>query len=191
MNTESSLDTIIQSIEQFKWNNRYDQAKNLALESLKIHTDDYQLYEELADIYLFEWDLKKASEVLAIAREIHPESGTGMYLAGYIATASGKFDEAIRELTIANQNLPNNSEILRNLWWAHVMSGAEAKGILLLRRAHSLAPEDVMIMNDLAVALMTLGQEVEAREILKTIGQEEMFDTLKQIPLSHSDNPSS
>lgn len=186
MNTDYTLDALIESIEQAKWENNYEQARNRALTWLKTHPNDYQIYEELADIYLFEWNLEKASEVLAIARDIHPESATGMYLAGYIASAMWEFDVAIRELTIANEHLPNNSEILRNLGWANVMNGSGVKWITLLRRAHSLAKEDVMILNDLAVALMTIWEEKEAREIMKQIGQEALFDSIKNIPFPNN-----
>ena len=187
MNTDQNLDSLIESIEISKQENNYENARNLALEGLKKYSDEYQIYEELADIYLFEWNFEKASEVLAIAREIHPESATGMYLAGYIASAKWEFDTAIHELNIANKHLPNNSEILRNLGWANVMNGSGIKWITLLRRAHSLSPEDVMILNDLAVALMTVWEEKEAREIMKKIGQEALFDSVKSIPFP--DNP--
>jgi Flp pilus assembly protein TadD len=45
-----------------------------------------------------------------------------MYLDGYIATAKGEFDRAIETLTKANEDMPNNAEILRNLGWAYVMT---------------------------------------------------------------------
>jgi Flp pilus assembly protein TadD len=44
-----------------------------------------------------------------------------MYLDGYIAIALGEFDRAIEILSLANRDLPNNAEILRNLGWAYVM----------------------------------------------------------------------
>ena len=162
MNTDQNLDSLIESIEISKRENNYEDARNLALEGLKKYSDEYQIYEELTDIYLFEWNLEKAS-------------------------AKWEFNTAIRELTIANEHLPNNSEILRNLGWANVMNGSGIKWITLLRRAHSLSPEDIMILNDLAVALMTIWEEKEAREIMKKIGQEELFDSVKSIPFP--DNP--
>ena len=174
-----NIDTLIASIEATKLTNNYTQAREIALEWLKTHTDDYRLYEELADIYLFENDLEKADEVLQIARILHPESGTGMYLDGYIATAKGEFDRAVTVLEEANKNLPNNAEILRNLGWAHVMKANVPKWLALLRRAHSLAPDEAMIINDLAVALMATGAETEARSVLQKIGQEHLIDTMK------------
>ena len=179
-----TIDTLITSIEAAKLANHYTEARDLALEWLKDHTDDYRLYEELADIYLFEGNLDKAGEVLAVARELHPASGTGMYLDGYIATAKWEFDRAVEILTVANRDLPNNAEILRNLGWAHVMRADVAKWLSLLRRAHTLAPEEPMIINDLTVALLATWWEEEARTILAGLGQEDLLDTIKGAALS-------
>jgi Tfp pilus assembly protein PilF len=82
-----NIQKTIEDIEMAKMENNYPKAKKIALEGLKNHTDDYRLYEELADIYLFEGNIDSATDVLSIARELHPESGTGMYLDGYLATA--------------------------------------------------------------------------------------------------------
>ncbi len=174
-----NIQEIITAIETAKQENRYPDARTLALEGLRDYTDDYRLYEELADIYLFEGNLEKADEVLAIGRELHPESGTGMYLDGYIATAKGEFDRAIETLTRANADMPNNAEILRNLGWAHVMTTDLVKGVSLLRRAHVLAPDEPMVINDLSVALIAAGYEDEARSILAKLGQEHLFDSMK------------
>ena len=185
------IDTLIASIEAAKLTNNYTQAREIALEWLKDHTDDYRLYEELADIHLFEGNLDKADEVLAIARELHPESWTGMYLDWYIATAKGEFDRAIETLSKANLDMPNNAEILRNLGWAYVMTMDQeepskniSKGISLLRRAHILAPDEPMIINDLSVALIAAGKEEEAKEILAKLGQSDLVDVIKSTPLS-------
>lgn len=179
MNPTNIIESIIEEIETLKQANEYGQARDTALQALSKYTNDYRLYEELADIYLFENNLDKADEVLQIARTLHPESGTGMYLDGYIATAKGEFDRAIEILETANKNLPNNAEILRNLGWAHVMKANIPKWLALLRRAHTLAPEESMIINDLAVALMATGAEEEARTVLQKIGQESLVDTMK------------
>jgi Flp pilus assembly protein TadD len=106
-----------------------------------------------------------------------------MYLDGYIATAKGEFDRAIETLSQANIDMPNNAEILRNLGWAYVMTANIAKGVSLLRRAHILAPDEPMIINDLSVALISIGKEDEARSILAKLGQPELFDVIKNAPL--------
>jgi Flp pilus assembly protein TadD len=178
-----NIHELILSIETAKQENNYSKARDLALEGLRDFTDDYRLYEELADIYLFEGNLEKADEVLSIARELHPESWTGMYLDGYIATAKWEFERAIETLSKANKDMPNNAEILRNLGWAYVMTTNLARGIPLLQRAHILAPDEPMIIIDLSVALIAAGKEAEAKEILAKLGEPKLVEITKWTPL--------
>ncbi len=172
MNSElpSPIEDIINTIEELKSKSQYTEARETALQALTKYTDDYRIYEELADIYIFEEDLDKAEEVIGYARALHPESGTGAYLEGYISAARGDFEKAIEILSIANGKFPNNAEIIRNLGWSYVMRGDIARGLGFLRRAHVLAPADMMIINDLGVALMASGAEDEARELFEKNG---------------------
>ncbi len=164
------IEDIIIAIEELKSESKYNEARETALQALTKYTDDYRIYEELADIYIFEENLDKAEEVIGYARALHPDSGTGAYLEGYIAAARWDFDRAITILTIANSKFPNNAEIIRNLGWSYVMRGEIARGLWLLRRAYALAPTDMMIINDLGVALMASGKEEEARELFEKNG---------------------
>jgi Flp pilus assembly protein TadD len=59
------------------------------------------------------------------------------------------------------------------------MQGNLIKGTSLLRRAHNLAPEEPMIINDLSVALIASGHEDEARTILAKLGHADLVDTIK------------
>jgi Flp pilus assembly protein TadD len=169
MNPTPTIEELIQQIEWLKQQNLYGDARETALQWLVRHTDDYRLYEELADIYLFENNFEKAEEVITYARALHPDSGTGMYLEGYIAVTRGDFDHAVTLLTCANTLIPNNAEVIRNLGWAYVMQGEITRGLGLLRRAYALSPTDPMIINDLGVALIASGAEAEAQAFfLKT-----------------------
>ncbi len=79
-NLPTPLDDIITDIETLKSESRYNEARQTALQALSKYTDDYRIYEELADIYIFEENLDKAEEVIRYARALHPDSGTGAYL---------------------------------------------------------------------------------------------------------------
>jgi Flp pilus assembly protein TadD len=166
----SPIEDIINTIEDLKSASKYTEARETALQALAKYTDDYRIYEELADIYIFEENLDKAEEVIWYARALHPDSGTWAYLEWYIAAARGDFDRAISILSVANNKFPNNAEIIRNLGWSYVMRGDIARGLGLLRRAHALAPQDMMIINDLGVALMASGEEDEARALFEKSG---------------------
>ena len=124
------------------------------------YTDDYRLYEELADIYVYENNLEKAEEVIRYARELHPESGTGLYLEGYILAEKGDFPEAIQKLQQANISFPNNAEVIRILGWCYVMQGESHRGVSFLRRALVLAPDDTKILQNLSHALLMSEENV-------------------------------
>ncbi len=164
-----NIDLILTEIETLKANQEYQKAKIVARSALVKHTDDYRLYEELADISLFEENLDEAETMIEAAEKLHPESGTGIYLRGYIAVARGDHKTAIETLTKANTLFPNNPEILRNLGWAYVLSGSTPKGIAFLRRASHIAPEDTLITNDLAIALIASWEHQEGEKLLATI----------------------
>lgn len=74
------IEDIIIAIEELKSESKYTEARETALQALAKYTDDYRIYEELADIYIFEENLDKAEEVIGYARALHPDSGTGAYL---------------------------------------------------------------------------------------------------------------
>lgn len=146
------------------------------------HTDDYRLYEELADIYLFLGDMEKAESSVKIASSLNSESATGLYLSGYIAVTKGDFIEGIDLLDRANKGFPNNPEILRNLGWAYVVTGEVSRGVIFLKRALNLAPDDELIMEDLGVALLSDGEHVDEGEaLLRKAGKAYRIQELKDL----------
>lgn len=170
---------VIESIEDLKQKNQYSEASTLAESALIEYADDYRLYEEIADIALFRRDFEKADAMITHALSLNPESGTGMYLAGYIAIGKQDFVRGIEFLSKANELFPNNAEILRNLWWAHFMLTEKEKWISLLRRAMNLAPNDDMIGEDLAVALISSGEIREGISILQKFQKEDRLQDMK------------
>ena len=172
----------IHQIESLKSEGQYAQAKVIVDSLLLKHTDDYRLYEELCDIYLFMDDHARAKEAITVARTLNDESATGMYLLGYLHITHGNFTEGIELLERANVLFPNNPEILRNLGWWLTVTGKGAKGIFLLRRALNISGDDALIMEDLAVALISEGEEfAEAEDLLRRAGKESRLAELKAL----------
>lgn len=172
----------IHEIENLKSSGAYPEAKKLVDTLLVQYTDDYRLYEELADIYLYQGDLVSAESSMKIAQDLNTNSATGMYLMGYIAVSRGEFKKGIDLLSQANENFPNNPEILRNLGWAFTVTGKGDKGIFLLKRALNLAPDDVLIMEDLGVALLSDGTELtEAEDLLRRAGKEHRIPEIRAL----------
>lgn len=171
----------ITEIERLKYEGRYDEAKNRISDLLKRHTDDYRLYEEFADICIFEGKVSEAKKFAKLAQDIHPESATGRYLLGYIHVTLGDFEKGVELLEEANRLYPNNSEILRNLGWGYTMLGNTDKGVLILRRALNIAPNDELIMEDLGVTLVSEGSVEEGESYLKKAGKESRIAELRSL----------
>lgn len=170
----------IDQIETLKAQGKYQESKEIVERLLRDYTDDYRLYEELCDIYLFLGDMIKAYETILVARVLNPESATGMYLLGYLSVTLGNFVEWISLLEQANALFPNNPEILRNLGWAYAQTGKGERGIFLLKRALNIAPEDTMIMEDLAEALISEKHSIdEAEDLLRRAGKDSRIAQLK------------
>ncbi|MDD2565655.1 MAG: hypothetical protein PHZ26_02150 [Candidatus Gracilibacteria bacterium] len=170
----------IQEIEKLKNDGNYSHALEIAQKYLSKYTDDYRLYEELADIYLFEGNLVKAERAMKFAQNLNPESATGLYLSGYINISKGNFKLGVELLEKANELFPNNPEILRNLGWGLNMVGQSKKGIIILKRALNIAPDDILIMEDLGVTLMGDGQADLGEFYLRKAGREDKIEEMRK-----------
>ena len=171
----------IQEIEKLKNKWAYSDARKLTQDYLLRYTDDYRLYEELADIYLYEGDLDKAENAMRFAQNLNPESSTWLYLSWYINISKGSFKLGVELLLKANESFPNNPEILRNLGWGYNMILEVKKGITLLKRALNLAPDDSLIMEDLGVALMWDGQLDMWEFYLKKAWREDKIEEMRKL----------
>jgi Flp pilus assembly protein TadD len=65
----------------------------------------------------------------------------------------------------------NNAEVLRNLGWAYTMLWETERGISILKRALIISPEDELITEDLAMALIGVGEIKQGNTLLKKIGK--------------------
>lgn len=162
---------IIITVENLKKEQKYTQAKQIVERSIITYWFDYRLYEELADIYLYKWELAKALKAINFSLEIQPDSATGNYLKWFILLSQDQVPESIKYLEKSNKFVGNNSEVLRNLWWAYTMIWKTERGIMFLKRALILSPDDELITEDLAMALIGIWEVYEGKELLKKIGK--------------------
>lgn len=163
---------IIDEVERLKTQKRYTEARVLIEGAISRYPQRYELYEELADIYIYESDYDRAEKALDYAETLEAGSSTGLYLRWYMSLIRNDFQKAILSLEQSNKKSPNNPEVLRNLGWAYTMVGDVKKGVILLERALTIAPDDMLIMEDLGVALLTQWKIHEAREYLAKVGKE-------------------
>lgn len=162
---------IILQVEALKSDKKFDEAISHVQKALVKYSDDYRLYEELADIYLYMGETRKAYGALDFALTLNPKSATGNYLKGFILLGEDKVSDAIWYLETSNKLYGNNAEVLRNLGWAYTMSNEHDRGITILKRALNLSPEDELITEDLAMALIGTGDIAAGNKLLKKIGK--------------------
>ncbi len=156
-------------IEKIKSTWNYEEAEKMAESMLVKYSNDYRLYEEIADINLYKWDIKKAEKAVDFALELNPKSATWHYLKWFLLLNQEKIKKAIEYLEKSNKLMWNNPEVLRNLWWAYTMNWQTERGISILKRALNLAPWDELIKEDLAMALIGSWEIETWRNILKEI----------------------
>lgn len=169
-----TIRTLIQEVENLKAKKEFAKAIELLQKAVQKNNDDYRIYEEIADIYLYEWKMVKAKKAIDFALNINPESATGNYLKWFILLANNKTVEAISFLEKSNILMPNNPEVLRNLWWAYSITWETQKGIFILKRALNISPDDKLISEDLAMALISAWKIKEWNAILQKIGKKEI-----------------
>lgn len=170
-----TIRSLIQKVEALKSEKRFSEAIALLQDSLQTYNDDYRLYEELADIYLYEWKYQKAQKAIDFALSINEESATGNYLKGFILLWKNKAQESISYLEKSNILMGNNAEVLRNLGWAYCVLGNAQRGIVILKRALNLSPEDKLITEDLAMALIGAGYVEQGNILLEKIGKQKIL----------------
>jgi len=151
------MDTVkdlIIKVENLKQNKKFKEALKLLKDVILNYCDDYRIYEEIADIYLYEWNLVQAKKAVNFALSLNKDSATWNYLKGFILLSNNKSQESIKYLEKSNMLMWNNAEVLRNLWWGYCMVWEQEKWILILKRALNISPWDELITEDLAMALI-------------------------------------
>jgi len=156
-------------LEQMKSEWKYMEAINQLQRLIIKNSDDYKLYEELADCYIYTWEIEKAMNSVNHALSINPISATWNYLKWFIYLSDNKIKKAIWYLEKSNSLIPNNAEVLRNLWWAYNLWGQTERWIYVLKRALNLAPKDSLIVEDLAMTLIWAWETKEGKILLKSI----------------------
>ena len=163
------IKNIIIEIEKLKTEQKFSKAIELIEKNIILYNWDYRLYEELADIYLYKWELSKALKSVNFALELNKESATWNYLKWFILLSQDKVQDSIKFLEKSNIIMWNNSEVLRNLGWAYTMLWESDKWIAILKRALVIAPNDELITEDLAMALIWIWKVTEWNWLLKKI----------------------
>jgi tetratricopeptide (TPR) repeat protein len=117
----------------------------------------------LGEVYITLRNLRLAEKYVKQALGYDPLAPHYHYLLGFIYSVDRRWDRARVEFEVGVKGDPENPEYLRGLGWVLCNSGRLRKGREYLLRALALAPDDVSILTDLALAHM------DAREFDKAL----------------------
>lgn len=170
-----SIEQIILEVETLKFKWEISKAISILENHIMEYNDDYRFFEELGDIYLSEGLLEKSEKAVDFSLKLNSESATWNYLKWFLLINANKPTEAIPFLEKSNKLMSNNSEVLRNLGYAYAISGKYEKWIYILKRAQFLNPEDSLIKEDLAMALIGSGEVLEWNAILRQVRKNEFI----------------
>ena len=118
----------------------------------------------LGDIFLTLRKLDLAESHIKKAINLKPENPGYNYILGFIYSVQQQWTKAIAEFEIAVAKAPDNGEYRRGLGWAVYNNGDKETGISILEKARCLAPDNVQILTDLAVAYLSSEYLDQAKE---------------------------
>jgi TolB-like protein/Flp pilus assembly protein TadD len=114
------------------------------------------------------WErLAKSKEEAETALRLRPDLGEGhLALAFYHYYSSRDYESAIRELTLAQRALPNESDVASALGVIERRRGRWEEAILHLERARQLDPRNISALWNLSETLTYLRRYAEADQVL-------------------------
>jgi tetratricopeptide (TPR) repeat protein len=115
------------------------------------------------------WEIDKWLKSINFALKLNNKSATWHYLKWFLLLSKDKISESIKFLEKSNRLASNNHEVLRNLWWAYTMTWDNYRWISILKRALNISPDDELITEDLAMALIWIGKITEGNNLLQKI----------------------
>jgi tetratricopeptide (TPR) repeat protein len=153
--------------EDLKIAGKYQEAITL-LEQIIIHNPQCsEAFEELADNEVSLGEYVRAKKAALAALSLNPQSGSSLYILGFVSSHEMKWEESISYLQKANRLEPNDAEILRCLGWSVFMNGDQISGLVTLERALNLDTHNVYILCDLGVVHLQLDHLEKARSLFQ------------------------
>ena len=196
-----AYDLYVQARDLFRWSGIGDPQENgeqaLPLLDRALARDPsfalaYYLVSRIhGELFWFGYDkswerLAKAKAAAETALRLQPELGEGhLALAFYHYYSSRDYETAIRELTLAQRALPNESDVASALGVIERRRGHWEESILHLERARQLDPRNISSLWNLSETLTFLRRYREADQVLAEAA--EISPEAHMIPIARAD----
>jgi TolB-like protein/Tfp pilus assembly protein PilF len=143
--------------------NGFERARELLQHALQMSPEMGEAYSDLAYIdmtYDFNWTA--AATALQRAKHLEPDNAQVLLIAGILSTNLGQWDDAVRQLRLAEAHDPLSSMILVNLGTALYGARRYAQAEVSLRQLLAQAPDFLWTRYYLTKALLLQGKHKEA-----------------------------
>jgi len=196
-----AYDLYLRARELFRWSGIGDPHENgekalPLLDQALARDPQFALAHYLAsrihgELFWFGYDkrparIAKAKEAAETALRLRPDLGEGhLALAFYHYYSRRDYEEAIRELTLAQRALPNESDVASALGVIERRRGRWEESILHLERARQLDPRNISALWNLSETLTFLRRFREADEVL--VEEERIAPEAHMIPIARAE----
>jgi tetratricopeptide (TPR) repeat protein len=165
----SQTPSAIEALQKLKKDGKHEEAITKCQELICEDLNCHEAYEELADNLMNLREYEKAAKSLKQALLVNPNSANAHYLLGFCYSAINKWQQSIIHLERANKLEANHPEILRCLGWSVFHGEEKLQGIVIIKRALALAPQDTFILSDLGMCYMSARNFTKAAETFSRI----------------------
>ena len=178
----AAYDLYVQARDLFRWSGMGDPHENgeralPLLEQALARDPQFALAHYLTsrihgELFWFGYDkspgrIAQAKEAAEMALQVRPELGEGHIALAFYHYYSGRdYEAAIRELTLAQRALPNESEVAGALGMIERRRGRWEESIFHLERARQLDPRNISALWNLSETLTFLRRYAEADRVL-------------------------
>lgn len=154
-NHPESVEILSYLASYYEESKQYDMAEARLLNAIEINAGDPTLHFRIGVLY-DKWGKNDAStQAMKRALEIDPDDANALNYLGYTYARQGiHLEDAERLIKKALKQKPDDGYITDSLGWVYFQKGQFSQAVITLRKAASLLPEDPVVLEHLADALV-------------------------------------
>lgn len=141
--TDHSYKSLILEADRKKMEGKHEEAIKICEKILNYDLECVEALEEIGDNFLSLREYAKARKALERALKLDPMSANSNYLLGFTHSALGNWKQSVDLLERADEIQSNHPEILRCLGWSVFHYGQRKRGLIILERAVTMAPQEI------------------------------------------------
>jgi TolB-like protein/Tfp pilus assembly protein PilF len=166
--------TYLGALRHMEEGRAYRKANEYALKAIKIDPElpEAMVVHALCTFWISNWNLKNIEEVVVKALRMAPGSSQVRLFHGMFTLMSGRCEDALNEVLLANKLDPLNSSILSRLAYTYLCLKDYEEAHTCFRLAHNTAPFAMYINYVIAWSYLLQGKYELAESALQDVDDE-------------------